>query len=86
MTHISLKAMGEILNTARTTINGKIVFDKFVPFKTVDVTCLVDINNGEDLAAVTIEKIDEMKISQIRDFIKSKGTRIKKNKGDDDHK
>jgi hypothetical protein len=30
---VAVKAMGEILNTARTTINGKIIFDKFVPFK-----------------------------------------------------
>lgn len=52
----------------------------------MDVTCLVDINNGEDLAAVTLEKVNEKKITEIRDFINAKGTRIKKNKGDADHK
>jgi len=78
--------MAELLNKSRTTLNGKIVFDKFVPFDTVAVTTLVDIGGGEDLAAVTIDKCDELTIKDLCDYIKSRGKKIKDNKGDAEHK
>jgi len=86
ITHIVIKMAGELLNAARTTLNGKIIFGKFVPFDTVDVCCLVDIGGGEDLAAVLVENCDKMKITEITSYLRNRANNIKKNKGDKEHK
>jgi len=57
ITHVAIKAVGELLKAAP-DVNGKIVFGKYVPFERVNVGCLVDINNGEDLAAALVEDVD----------------------------
>lgn len=54
-------------------MNGKIVFDRYVPFDRVAVSVLVDINGGKDLAAVTVENVDKMSIKDLQSYIKSKG-------------
>lgn len=83
MTHLAIKAMALILDVSRDNLNGKIIFDKFVPFDTVAVTCLVEIGGGEDLAAVTIDNVDKMTMVDIRNYIRGKATNIKKNNGDE---
>jgi hypothetical protein len=62
VTHVVVKACAELLNHSRDTLNGKIIFDKYVPFERVAVTVLIDINNGQDLAAMTIENTEKMSI------------------------
>jgi hypothetical protein len=46
MTHFGIKATAMVLNDARTSLNGKFLFGRFIPFDTCDVTCLVDIEGG----------------------------------------
>jgi len=82
ITHVAIKAMALILNDLRGNLNGKIIFDKFVPYDTIAVTCLVDIGGGEDLAAVTIDHVDKMTIVDIRNYLRDKAINIKKNNGD----
>ncbi|KAL4493538.1 hypothetical protein ABPG72_007546 [Tetrahymena utriculariae] len=86
LTHFGIKAIAQVLNASRLSVNGKFLFGKYIPFKTVDVTCLVDIDGGKDLAAVTIKNCDEKNVIDIAKFIKEKGAKIKKNNGDDEHK
>lgn len=50
--------------TQSSDLNGKIVFGKvinyitkFVPFKTADVSCLVDIDGGKDIAILNVEDV-----------------------------
>lgn len=38
-------------------MNGKLVFGKFVPHKTIDITCLVDIEGGKDLAMILVDDV-----------------------------
>jgi hypothetical protein len=47
---------------------------------------LVDINEGEDLATVTIDNVDKLKIADICEKARSRAVTIKKNKGDQEHK
>ena len=65
ITHYAIKVIADIMRTSATVLNGKIVWGKFIPFKTVDISCLVDIGGGEDLASVLIERCDEMSIKDI---------------------
>lgn len=64
LTHFVIKVMGKLLADAP-DINGRIVFGKYVPYDKVNVSCLVDVNGGEDLAAVLFEEVDKMSISDI---------------------
>lgn len=43
-----------MLERGRDTINCKIVFGKSVPLKSIDVSCLINIGDGEDLASVLV--------------------------------
>lgn len=52
---------GELLKNAP-DINGRIVFGKYVPHDRVNVSCLVDINGGEDLANLLIEDVDKLSV------------------------
>jgi len=65
MTHVCIKAVAECLNAGRKTINGKIVFGKFVPASTVDVSCAINVGDGADLAVILIENADKKSFEDI---------------------
>jgi len=67
-------------------VNGRIAFGKFIPYTNCNVSCLVDIEGGKDLASVTVEDVDKMSIEDVADYLKSKATRIKTTGGDEEHK
>jgi len=54
MTHFVIKAVGQLLNEC-SDLNGKLTFGKFVPHDTADVSCLVDIEGGKDLALLLVK-------------------------------
>ena len=47
LTVFALKTLGLAIEQAKETFNGKLIWDKFVPYKTLDVSCLVEIGEGE---------------------------------------
>lgn len=62
--HVVGKAVGKALEAAP-GLNGRIVFGKFVPHQSVDVTFLVALENGKDLAKTKIANTNERTISDI---------------------
>ena len=60
ITHICIKALAECLASARSVANGKIVFGKYIQYDTVDVSCLINVEDGKDLAAVLVKNADKM--------------------------
>jgi pyruvate dehydrogenase E2 component (dihydrolipoamide acetyltransferase) len=62
--HIVGKALALALKQAP-GLNGRIVLGRFVPHATVDVTFLVALENGRDLAKTKIERADEKSIADI---------------------
>lgn len=62
--HVVGKAVGKALEAAP-GLNGRIVFGKFVPHQSVDVTFLVALENGKDLAKTKIPNTNECSISNI---------------------
>ena len=83
LTHLAIKALGE---TARVCpdINGKIAFGRFVPYPTIDISCLVDVGGGNDLAMTLIEGVDKMSLEDIGDYIKQKTSKIRGTEGGDE--
>ncbi len=62
--HIVGKALAQAMEKAP-GLNGRIVWGQFVPHETVDVTFLVALENGKDLAKTKIAKANEKSISDI---------------------
>jgi len=42
------------------------MFGRYIPFANVDVSCLVNIDNGSDLAMCRIADADKIPIEQVR--------------------
>lgn len=47
------------------SVNGRIMFGRYIPFTNVDVSCLVNIDNGNDLAMCRIGDADKIPIEQV---------------------
>jgi hypothetical protein len=60
-------------------MNGKIVFDKYIPHKDVNISCLVDVEGGKDLASILVEKVDKLTFQDIARFIAKRAGAVKKN-------
>ena len=61
MTHFVIKALGQLI-ASLPDLNGKLVFGKFYPHDSVDVSCLVDIEGGKDLAMILIKETDKKSV------------------------
>ncbi len=59
---------------------------QWVPYDSVDISCLIDVEGGKDLAVVCVKGIDKMSVEDIASFIREKGTRMKKSSGGEEHK
>lgn len=64
MTHLVGKAVAEALRQAP-TLNGRIVWGKYVPFDTVDIAFLVALEGGNDLAKAKVTSADQKPIADI---------------------
>ncbi|MRG96671.1 2-oxo acid dehydrogenase subunit E2 [Polyangium spumosum] len=62
--HIVGKAAAMAMKSAP-GLNGRIVFGRYVPHETVDVTFLVALEDGRDLAKTKITRADEKSIADI---------------------
>lgn len=67
--HIVGKAAAMAMKAAP-GLNGRIAFGKYVPHETVDVTFLVALEDGRDLAKTKIPRTDEKSIAEIASALK----------------
>ena len=58
ITHLVGKAVSMALAQAP-TLNGRVVFDRFIPFSTVDIAFLVALEEGKDLAKAKVCDADK---------------------------
>ena len=77
LTHVCIKAVAQGLLCGRESLNGKIVFGKFIPQETIDISCLVDVGGGKDLASLLIENVDNLTLEEIAQFINKKAAKVK---------
>lgn len=83
ITHLIGKSVGMALAECP-DINGRILFGRYIPHKTADVSFLVSLENGKDLDRLKITSIDQKSISQIADELKGRAQDLKSGK-DRDH-
>jgi len=82
--HFVIRAVASVLKDLP-DVNGRIVFGKYIPYDQVNISCLVDIDGGKDLAVTTIEDADKKTVEEITEHLVEKATKIKQHK-DEVHK
>mmetsp|Transcript_71127 Transcript_71127/g.189855 ORF Transcript_71127/g.189855 Transcript_71127/m.189855 type:complete len:384 (-) Transcript_71127:281-1432(-) len=75
VTHMVLKAMANALKSVP-TVNGRVVFGRFVPFDTVDISCLVKLDDGKDLAMARISDADKKDVFEIAEILNQKASKL----------
>jgi len=76
ITHLVGKAIA--LALAKTpTLNGRVVFGRFVPFETVDVAFLVALEDGQDLAKAKVENVDKKSVAEIAAEVQKGSQRLR---------
>ncbi|KAF0697839.1 Aste57867_11509 [Aphanomyces stellatus] len=76
ITHVVLRAVAHALKRTP-SMNGHIVLGKFYPSATVDVSCLVDVDGGKDMQAVTLPSADAAPIATITKQLTAGAQRIR---------
>lgn len=82
ITHLVGRAVGEALKHAP-TLNGRIVFGRYVPHETVDVAFLVALENGNDLAKAKVERVDAKTVVEIARELRERAGRLRDGKDPD---
>ncbi|ELR24211.1 2oxo acid dehydrogenase acyltransferase catalytic subunit [Acanthamoeba castellanii str. Neff] len=77
ITHVVGKALGLALRNAP-GLNGRIVFDRFLPFKTIDISFLAMVEGGKNLAKVKVSNIDKKGVDQVATELDAGSQRLRK--------
>ncbi len=76
ITHLVGKAVGMALAQSP-GLNGRVVLGRFVPFETVDLSFLVVIEGGVDLAKVKVREIDGKSVAEIAAELRAGAERVR---------
>jgi pyruvate dehydrogenase E2 component (dihydrolipoamide acetyltransferase) len=79
ITHFVGKAVGMAL-AACPSLNGRIVWGRFEPHKTVDVAFLVALEGGKNLAKVKVDSVDQITTAQLCASVRSYAERLRAGK------
>lgn len=82
VTHAVGKAVAMALSQAP-GINGRIVWGNYVPFDQTDITFLVALDDGKDLAKVKIANLDKRPTTDIAAELKRRSEKLRQGKDDD---
>jgi len=85
ITHLVGKAVAEALRKAP-TLNGRIVWGRFEPFNSVDISFLVALEEGSDLAKAKIDDLDEKTVADVARELRAMAGRLKRGEDDDFNK
>lgn len=62
---------------AEPTLNGRVHLGRYIPYDRVNVAFLVQVNEGDNLAQVLLEDIDEMSPLQVYDGLHAKASKVR---------
>jgi pyruvate dehydrogenase E2 component (dihydrolipoamide acetyltransferase) len=67
-------------------MNSRLVADKFIPKPTIDVSLLVNVDDGSDLAIAKIENCDKKSLKQISSDVLKKTSKLRDHADEDTNK
>ncbi|MCC7385276.1 MAG: 2-oxo acid dehydrogenase subunit E2 [Deltaproteobacteria bacterium] len=82
ITHLVGKVIGEALKMTP-TLNGRILFGGFIPHRVVDVSFLVALENGNDLAKAKVCGIDQKSVVEVGRELRQRVERLRGGKDDE---
>ncbi len=82
ITHLVGKAVAEAMRRAP-TLNGRIVWGRFEPFNSVNISYLVALEDGKDLAKAKIDDLDEKTVVDVARELRAMATKLKRGEDDD---
>ncbi len=82
ITHLVGKAVGMALADSP-GLNGRVVLGRFVPFDTVDLSFLVVVEGGSDLAKVKVRRVDEKSVADIAAELRAGAERVRSGQDDE---
>ncbi|QDG51067.1 2-oxo acid dehydrogenase subunit E2 [Persicimonas caeni] len=77
VTHLVGKAAAMALKK-EPSLNGRILFRRFVPFETVDLSFLVTVEDGADLAKAKVERADEKSVADIAGELREQAGKLRR--------
>ena len=81
VTHLVGKAVALALRK-EPTLNGRIAWGRYVPHDTVDITWLVTMEDGSDLAKLKLADVDKRPIHEIARELRERTGRVRKGQDD----
>ncbi|NOY92572.1 MAG: hypothetical protein GXP55_15370 [Deltaproteobacteria bacterium] len=79
LTHFVGRVLGEVL-AAEPGLNGRIAFGRFVPHDTVDLSFLVALDGGKNLAKVKVSGVTDKKVSEIAAALRERALMLRTGK------
>lgn len=76
ITHLVGKAVG-LAFAASPGLNGRVVLGRFVPFETIDLSFLVVVEGGDELAKVKVRDIDQKTLPEIAAKLRAGAQRVR---------
>ena len=85
ITHLTLKVVADTLKEFQ-DFNGKLAFGYFVPYDTIDVSCLVAVEGGKDLDFVCVRSAATKSLVEICDEVANSVKNVREGEGYKTHK
>lgn len=82
VTHIVGKAVAAALEE-EPSLNGRILFRRFIPFDTVDIAFLVALDEGADLSKVKIAQVNQKSTAELTGELREKAELLRKGKDEE---
>jgi len=82
ITHLVARAVAVALADAP-TLNGRILFGRYRPHKTVDISFLVALENGMDLGKVKVARADQKSVVEIARELRERAERLRRGQDTD---
>lgn len=79
VTHLVGRAAAEALALCP-GLNGRVVFNRFVPFETVDIAYLVALEEGSDLGKAKVTRANEKSLAEIAAELRQNAEKLRKGK------
>ncbi|OMJ94819.1 hypothetical protein SteCoe_2005 [Stentor coeruleus] len=85
ITHLVMKMAADTMANYR-DFTGKIVCGCYVPYETVDISCMVNLDDGKDVSLFLIPDLNNKSLSQLHDEFDEKLKDLRHGKGYEIHK
>jgi len=82
LTHLIVKAIGKVMRRCP-SLNGRIVLGSFKPNPTIDVCVLATLQDGKNLAPITLIGVDKKSLAEISKELRERSANLRSDKDEE---